>query len=48
MGISAVPQSHNVFPTLTVEENLDVGTFAAPPKDKKKPRRQKSSTCFQT
>lgn len=35
MGISAVPQSHNVFPTLTVEENLDVGTFAAPPKDKK-------------
>ncbi|AVX03672.1 ABC transporter ATP-binding protein [Maritalea myrionectae] len=34
MGISAVPQSHNVFPTLTVEENLDVGTFAAPPKDK--------------
>lgn len=35
MGISAVPQSHNVFPTLTVEENLDVGTFAAPPQDKK-------------
>jgi branched-chain amino acid transport system ATP-binding protein len=35
MGISAVPQSHNVFPTLTVEENLDVGTFAAPPHDKK-------------
>ncbi|WP_424982594.1 ABC transporter ATP-binding protein [Maritalea sp. S77] len=35
MGISAVPQSHNVFPTLTVEENLDVGTFAAPPPDKK-------------
>jgi branched-chain amino acid transport system ATP-binding protein len=33
MGISAVPQNHNVFPTLSVEENLDVGTYAAPPKD---------------
>jgi len=31
LGISAVPQSHNVFPTLTVEENLDIGTYAAPP-----------------
>lgn len=30
LGISAVPQSHNVFPTLTVEENLDIGTYAAP------------------
>ena len=35
MGISAVPQSRNVFPTLTVDENLDVGTYAAPPGDKK-------------
>ena len=35
MGISAVPQTHNVFPTLSVEENLDVGTFAAPPPDAK-------------
>lgn len=33
MGISAVPQSHNVFPSLSVSENLDVGTFAAPPAD---------------
>ena len=33
MGISAVPQTHNVFPSLSVEENLDVGTFAAPPPD---------------
>ncbi len=33
-GISMVPQSRNVFPTLTVDENLDVGTYAAPPKDK--------------
>jgi branched-chain amino acid transport system ATP-binding protein len=29
-----VPQSRNVFPTLTVSENLDVGTYAAPPRDK--------------
>lgn len=34
LGISAVPQSRNVFPTLTVSENLDIGTYAAPPPDK--------------
>ncbi len=34
-GISAVPQSRNVFPTLTVAENLDIGTYAAPPKDRR-------------
>jgi len=34
MGVAAVPQSRNVFPTLTVAENLDVGTYAAPPKDR--------------
>ena len=34
LGISMVPQSRNVFPTLSVDENLDVGTYAAPPKDK--------------
>jgi len=34
MGISVVPQSRNVFPTLTVAENLDIGTYAAPPPDK--------------
>lgn len=34
LGISAVPQSRNVFPTLTVDENLDIGTYAAPPPDK--------------
>ena len=33
-GISAVPQSKNVFPTLTVAENLDIGTYAAPPANK--------------
>ena len=38
LGISAVPQSRNVFPTLTVEENLDIGTYAAPPPDKKATR----------
>ena len=34
LGICAVPQSRNVFPSLTVAENLDVGTYAAPPKDR--------------
>ena len=38
LGISAVPQSRNVFPTLTVDENLDIGTYAAPPPDKKATR----------
>lgn len=33
LGIAAVPQSRNVFPTLSVAENLDVGTYAAPPPD---------------
>jgi branched-chain amino acid transport system ATP-binding protein len=33
-GISAVPQSRNVFPSLTVFENLDIGTYASPPKDR--------------
>ncbi|WP_299483701.1 ABC transporter ATP-binding protein [uncultured Roseibium sp.] len=35
LGVSAVPQSKNVFPSMTVAENLDVGTYAAPPHDKK-------------
>ncbi len=34
IGLSCVPQSRNVFPTLSVAENLDVGTYAAPPPDK--------------
>lgn len=34
LGISAVPQTNNVFPSLTVAENLDVGTYAHPPGDK--------------
>ncbi len=34
LGISAVPQSRNVFPTLSVEENFDIGTYAAPPPDR--------------
>ena len=33
-GIAMVPQSRNVFPTLSVAENLDVGTYAAAPKDR--------------
>ena len=45
LGISAVPQSHNVFPTLTVDENLDIGTYAAPPPDKSATR-EKILTLF--
>ena len=33
LGIAAVPQTRNVFPTLSVAENLDVGTYAAPRAD---------------
>jgi branched-chain amino acid transport system ATP-binding protein len=36
IGISAVPQSRNVFASLTVAENLDVGTYAAPPRDRRR------------
>lgn len=32
-GVAAVPQSRNVFQSLTVAENLDIGTYAAAPKD---------------
>ncbi len=38
MGICAVPQSGNVFPTLSVDENLEVGTYAHPPKNKAQSR----------
>lgn len=34
MGICAVPQSGNVFPSLSVNENLEIGTYAHPPTDK--------------
>lgn len=34
IGISAVPQNRNVFTSLTVAENLDIGTYAAPPRDR--------------
>ena len=34
MGICAVPQSNNVFPTLSIDENLDIGTYAHPPANK--------------
>jgi branched-chain amino acid transport system ATP-binding protein len=33
LGLACVPQSRNVFPSLTVEENLAIGTYAAPPED---------------
>lgn len=34
-GIAAVPQTRNVFTSLTVAENLDVGTYAAPPRNRR-------------
>ncbi len=34
MGIATVPQTRNIFPSLTVRENLDIGTYAAAPRDR--------------
>ena len=34
LGIAAVPQSRNIFPSLTVRENLDIGTYASPPRNR--------------
>jgi branched-chain amino acid transport system ATP-binding protein len=34
LGIAAVPQMRNIFPSLTVRENLDIGTYAAPPRNR--------------
>jgi len=34
MGIAAVPQTRNIFPSLTVRENLDIGTYAAAPRNR--------------
>ena len=34
MGICAVPQTGNVFPSLSVLENLEVGSYAHPPENK--------------
>ena len=30
MGVGMVPQNNNVFPTLTIEENLEMGLFLKP------------------
>lgn len=34
LGITTVPQARNIFPSLTVRENLDIGTYAAPPRNR--------------
>jgi branched-chain amino acid transport system ATP-binding protein len=34
LGIAAVPQTRNIFPSLTVRENLDIGTYAASPRNR--------------
>jgi branched-chain amino acid transport system ATP-binding protein len=34
LGITTVPQTRNIFPSLTVRENLDIGTYAAPPRNR--------------
>ena len=34
LGIAAVPQTRNIFPSLSVAENLDVGTYAITPRDR--------------
>jgi branched-chain amino acid transport system ATP-binding protein len=36
MGIGYVPQTENVFPSLTVEENLEMGMYLAPKKFKER------------
>ena len=36
MGIGYVPQINNIFPTLTVEENLEMGLFLRPEKVKER------------
>lgn len=38
LGIGYVPQNHNVFPSLTVAENLDLGGFLQP--DRRQQRRE--------
>ena len=39
MGVGFVPQTNNVFPTLTIEENLRMGLFHAPQEDQRAARR---------
>ena len=43
-GISFVPQTENVFPTLTVEENLDMGAYLR--KDDIRPQRERVYELF--
>ncbi len=43
-GISFVPQTENVFPTLTVEENLDMGAYLR--RDDVRPQRERVYELF--
>ncbi|MCB1720026.1 MAG: ABC transporter ATP-binding protein, partial [Candidatus Competibacteraceae bacterium] len=43
-GISFVPQTENVFPTLTVEENLDMGAYLR--RDDIRPQRERVYELF--
>ena len=39
MGVGFVPQNNNVFPSLTIEENLQMGLFLRPKKIRERLRR---------
>ena len=47
MGVGFVPQTNNVFPSLSIEENLRMGLFLRPKKIRGAPRRRcgTSSRC---
>ena len=43
-GVGFVPQSNNVFPSLTIEENLQMGIFQAPEEVRRAVRRSSSTS----
>lgn len=46
LGIVHVPEGRNVFSTLTVDENLDLGAFTVQDKNQKEEDREKAYTLF--